>query len=102
MRANQPLTCGFVAWDADCVGSCLRPAATRSAPSINRLHRVATDRSLRSGLRRFLAGGSQALALAVAQGGVEMVFDEPGRYPLVNHVMIDTERGAHGVIEVTR
>jgi nitrite reductase (NO-forming) len=48
-------------------------------------------------------GGSQALALAVAQGGfVEMVFDEPGRYPLVNHVMIDAERGAHGVIEVTR
>ena len=48
-------------------------------------------------------GGSQALALAAAQGGfVEMVFDEPGRYPLVNHVMIDAERGAHGVIEVTR
>ncbi len=48
-------------------------------------------------------GGSQALALAVAQGGfVEMVFDEPGSYPLINHVMIDAERGAHGVIEVTR
>jgi nitrite reductase (NO-forming) len=48
-------------------------------------------------------GGSQALALAAAQGGfVEMVFDEPGRYPLVNHVMIDAERGAHGDIEVTR
>ncbi len=48
-------------------------------------------------------GGSQALALAPAQGGfVEMVFDEPGRYPLVNHVMIDAERGAHGTIEVTR
>jgi nitrite reductase (NO-forming) len=48
-------------------------------------------------------GGSQALSLAPAQGGfVEMVFDEPGRYPLVNHVMIDAERGAHGVIEVTR
>ncbi len=48
-------------------------------------------------------GGSQALALAAAQGGfVEMVFDEPGRYPLVNHLMIDAERGAHGVIEVTR
>lgn len=47
-------------------------------------------------------GGSQALALAAAQGGfVEMVFDEPGRYPLVNHVMIDAERGAYGVIEVT-
>ncbi|KRE61405.1 copper oxidase [Nostocoides sp. Soil756] len=47
-------------------------------------------------------GGSQALALAAAQGGfVEMVFDEPGRYPLVNHVMVDAERGAHGVIEVT-
>lgn len=48
-------------------------------------------------------GGSQSLALAAAQGGfVEMVFDEPGRYPLVNHVMVDAERGAHGVIEVTR
>ena len=48
-------------------------------------------------------GGSQSLALAAAQGGfVEMVFDEPGRYPLVNHVMIDAERGAHGVIQVTR
>lgn len=47
--------------------------------------------------------GSQALALAVSQGGfVEMVFDEPGRYPVVNHVMIDAERGAHGIIEVTR
>ena len=43
------------------------------------------------------------LALAVAQGGfVEMVFDDPGNYPLVNHVMIDAERGAHGVFEVTR
>jgi nitrite reductase (NO-forming) len=48
-------------------------------------------------------GGSQALALAAAQGGfVEIVFDEPGRYPLVNHVMIDAERGAHGVFEVSR
>ena len=50
-----------------------------------------------------LTGGAQSLALAVAQGGfVEVVFDEPGRYPLVNHVMVDAERGAHGVIEVTR
>ena len=32
MRANQPLTCGFVAWDADCVGSTLRPSAIQSAP----------------------------------------------------------------------
>ncbi len=48
-------------------------------------------------------GGSQALALAAAQGGfVEMVFEEPGRYPLVNHVMIDAERGAYGIIEVSR
>ena len=47
-------------------------------------------------------GGSQSLALAVAQGGfVEVVFDEPGRYPLVNHVMIDAERGATGVFHVT-
>lgn len=47
-------------------------------------------------------GGSQALALAAAQGGfVETVFDEPGRYTFVNHVMVDAERGAHGAIDVT-
>lgn len=47
-------------------------------------------------------GGSQALGLEAAQGGfVELEFDEPGYYPVVNHVMTDAERGAHGVVEVT-
>ncbi|WP_336708589.1 multicopper oxidase domain-containing protein [Oerskovia sp. USHLN155] len=48
------------------------------------------------------AGGSQVLGLAVAQGGfVEMAFPEAGRYPFVSHVMIDAERGAHGLFAVT-
>ena len=48
------------------------------------------------------AGGSQALGLSVAQGGfVEMTFPEAGHYPMVSHVMIDAERGAHGFIKVT-
>lgn len=48
------------------------------------------------------AGGSQALGLQVAQGGfVELSFTQPGRYPFVSHVMVDAERGAHGVIDVT-
>jgi nitrite reductase (NO-forming) len=48
-------------------------------------------------------GGSQSLALAPAQGGfVELTFPEPGHYPFVSHVMVDAERGAHGVFEVTR
>lgn len=47
-------------------------------------------------------GGSQALGLHVAQGGfVELEFPEAGHYPVVSHVMIDAERGAHGVVEVT-
>ena len=47
-------------------------------------------------------GGSQALALAPAQGGfVELTFTEAGHYPFVSHMMIDAERGAHGVFEVT-
>lgn len=33
MRANQPLTCGFVAWDADGVGSHLRPSAIQAHPN---------------------------------------------------------------------
>jgi nitrite reductase (NO-forming) len=46
-------------------------------------------------------GGSQALALAPAQGGfVELAFPETGRYPFVSHVMIDAERGARGVFQV--
>jgi len=47
-------------------------------------------------------GASQALGLEVAQGGfVEMAFPQPGHYPFVSHVMVDAERGAHGVIDVT-
>ncbi|HQR28499.1 MAG TPA: multicopper oxidase domain-containing protein, partial [Nocardioides sp.] len=46
-------------------------------------------------------GGSQALALQPAQGGfVELSFPEAGHYPFVSHVMVDAERGAHGVVEV--
>jgi nitrite reductase (NO-forming) len=49
------------------------------------------------------AGGAQVLPLLPAQGGfVEMTFPEPGRYPFVSHVMVDAERGAHGVVEVTK
>jgi nitrite reductase (NO-forming) len=48
-------------------------------------------------------GGAQVLPLLPAQGGyVELSFDEPGHYPFVSHVMVDAERGAHGVFEVTR
>jgi nitrite reductase (NO-forming) len=47
------------------------------------------------------SGGAQSLALGAAQGGfVELTFPEPGRYPFVSHVMVDAERGAHGVFEV--
>lgn len=45
--------------------------------------------------------GSQTLALAAAQGGfVELAFPEAGHYPFVSHVMVDAERGAHGIVEV--
>jgi nitrite reductase (NO-forming) len=48
-------------------------------------------------------GGSQVLSLGPAQGGfVELSFPEPGHYSFISHVMVDAERGAHGVIEVTR
>ena len=48
------------------------------------------------------AGGSQVLALAPAQGGfVELTFPQAGHYPFVSHLMVDAERGAHGIIEVT-
>ena len=48
-------------------------------------------------------GGSQSLGLQAAQGGfVELTFPEPGRYPVVSHIMVDAERGAHGIVEVTR
>ncbi|WP_449279389.1 multicopper oxidase domain-containing protein [Leucobacter sp. GX0328] len=46
--------------------------------------------------------GSQALALAPAQGGfVELVFPEAGDYPFVSHYMIDAEMGARGTFAVT-
>ncbi len=46
-------------------------------------------------------GGAQSLALQPAQGGfVELAFPQPGRYPFVSHVMVDAERGAHGVFDV--
>jgi len=47
--------------------------------------------------------GSQALGLMPAQGGfVELTFPEAGHYPFVSHFMIDAERGAHGIFEVTK
>lgn len=46
--------------------------------------------------------GAQALGLQAAQGGfVELTFPEAGHYPLVSHVMVDAERGAHGFVRVT-
>ena len=48
-------------------------------------------------------GGSQVLGLTVAQGGfVELTTPEAGRYPIVTHAMADAERGARGVLVVTR
>lgn len=45
--------------------------------------------------------GSQALALQPAQGGfVELTFPEAGTYPFVSHLMVDAERGAHGLFKV--
>ncbi len=45
-------------------------------------------------------GGSQVLDLAPAQGGfVELTFPEAGHYPFVSHLMVDAERGAHGILE---
>ena len=42
------------------------------------------------------------LPLLPAQGGfVELTFPEPGHYPAVSHVMVDAERGAHAVVEVS-
>jgi nitrite reductase (NO-forming) len=47
-------------------------------------------------------GGAQVLALGPAAGGfVETVFPEPGHYPFVSHAMVDAERGARGIVEVT-
>jgi len=48
------------------------------------------------------SGGSQVLSLGVAQGGfVELSFPQAGHYPFVSHVMVDAERGAHGLFSVT-
>jgi nitrite reductase (NO-forming) len=45
--------------------------------------------------------GSQALGLLAAQGGfVEMVPTQAGHYPFVSHLMVDAERGAHGILQV--
>lgn len=47
--------------------------------------------------------GSQALGLMPAQGGfVELSFPEAGHYPFVSHFMIDAERGAHGIFDVSK
>jgi len=46
-------------------------------------------------------GGAQVLPLLPAQGGfVELVLDEPGSYPFISHLMVDAERGAHGILAV--
>lgn len=48
------------------------------------------------------AGGAQVLGLLPAQGGfVELTLPEAGRYPFVSHLMVDAERGAHGLLAVT-
>ncbi|WP_324652654.1 multicopper oxidase domain-containing protein [Georgenia sp. H159] len=48
------------------------------------------------------SAGAQVLPLVAAQGGfVELELPEAGHYPFVSHAMVDAERGAHGVIEVT-
>ena len=48
------------------------------------------------------SGGSQVLSLGTAQGGfVELSFPQAGHYPFVSHVMVDAERGAHGLFNVT-
>ncbi|MDR2997069.1 MAG: multicopper oxidase domain-containing protein, partial [Microbacterium sp.] len=53
-------------------------------------------------LNRSADTGSQALGLMPAQGGfVELTFPEAGHYPFVSHFMIDAERGAHGMFDVT-
>jgi len=47
-------------------------------------------------------GGSQVLGLLPAQGGfVELVPPEAGHYAVVSHLMVDAERGAHGVLAVS-
>lgn len=46
--------------------------------------------------------GAQVLPLLPAQGGfVEFSVDQPGDYPMVNHVMSLAEKGAHGLLRVS-
>ncbi len=53
-------------------------------------------------LRPSDSGGAQVLDVGPASGGyVELVFPEAGHYPFVNHAMVDAERGAKGVFEVS-
>ena len=48
-------------------------------------------------------GAAQTLGLQAAQGGfVEFVPPEAGHYPFVTHVMVDAERGAHGMLTVSK
>jgi nitrite reductase (NO-forming) len=47
-------------------------------------------------------GGAQALDLQPGQGGfVELTAGPAGHYPFVSHLMVDAERGAHGVLAVS-
>jgi nitrite reductase (NO-forming) len=47
-------------------------------------------------------GGAQALDLEPGQGGfVELTAGPAGHYPFVSHLMVDAERGAHGVLAVS-
>lgn len=44
-------------------------------------------------------GAAQTLDLAPAQGGfVEFTLPEAGRYPFINHAMVDAEHGARGAL----
>jgi nitrite reductase (NO-forming) len=44
-------------------------------------------------------GAAQTLALAPGQGGfVEFTLTQPGRYPFVDHAMVDAEDGAQGAL----
>jgi nitrite reductase (NO-forming) len=48
------------------------------------------------------AAGAQSLGFRAAQGGfVELTFPGPGDCPFVSHLMVDAERGAHGLFRVT-
>ena len=48
-----------------------------------------------------VTGGAQVLGLLPAQGGfVELTLPDAGTYPFVSHLMVDAERGAHGLLEV--